>query len=126
MNTIRYNGQNVYTTSNMETSFDDLDKARKKPANIIDAYFMKVDGDRNVVRQDFDKKAVLKNNQGLHVLVNCESEGQAAVTISGLNRITGFLIDNSVLGKDLSVLKGREVTSYNSGMVLLGIGIKNK
>ena len=39
MNTIRYNEQNVYTTSNMETSFDDLDKARKKPATIKEAYF---------------------------------------------------------------------------------------
>src|SRR3989344_4495718 len=113
METLQYNGQNVYTNSLNRATVQDLMEAKTKSVKIREVYFFEVDGDKTVVRTDFDKARVLKENRGLQVLVDFKGLGTAGVSIGGLNRICSFLSDTQSLGSDLNVLKGREVTSYN-------------
>jgi len=56
--------------------------------------------------------------------VKSQFGGQASVAIAGLDRITQFLYDTESIGKDLSALRGRKVTEYNTGIELLGIGVR--
>ena len=123
METLQYNGQNVYTNSLNRATVQDLMEAKTKSVKIREVYFFEVDGDKTVVRTDFDKARVLKENRGLQVLVDFKGLGTAGVSIGGLNRICSFLSDTQSLGSDLNVLKGREVTSYNRGRELIGIGV---
>ena len=123
METLQYNGQNVYTNSLNRATVQDLERAKVEPAKVREAYFFEVDGDRTVVKTGFDKAKVLKENSGLHVLVGLKSYDTAGVSIAGLDRICAFLADTQSLGSDLSVLNGREVTSYSRGMELVGIGV---
>lgn len=123
MDVIEYNGQRVYTASNRNTTVSDLARASAVSMIIDDAYFFKLDGDRNTDRLPlFDRKEVENLNSGLMVQVN-EGSVIASVPIAGLDNIVGFILDTGTLGQDLSTLKGREVTAYSAYPTLLGIGI---
>lgn len=123
METLQYNKQNVYTGSLNRATVQDLKIAEVEPAKIREAYFFEIDEDRMIVKTSFDKDKVLKDVRGLQVLVDFKSSGTARISIAGLDRICSFLADTRSLGSDLSVLNGREVTSYNKGIELIGIGV---
>lgn len=125
METLQYNGQNVYTYSTKRFTQEDLQRAKTGLGTIVDAYFFQIGLDRVVERVDFDRAKIEAQLVGLMVDVKSQFEGQASVAIAGLDRITQFLCDTASIGKDLSVLKGRKVTEYNAGRQLLGIGVKN-
>ena len=122
METIQYNGQNVYTDCNNRVTLQDLELAEREPATIRNAYFFELECGVPV-KTNFNKERVTKMNRGLEVSIDLEKCGVAEIEIIGLDRICSFLADTQSLGSDLSVLKGQEVTSYNSGMKLIGIGV---
>lgn len=126
METLKYDDKIVYTQSNTETVEADLKAAKKGLGVITDAYFFEVDSDRIMRKIDFDKKKIEMNNSGLNVEVRRKGAGTASVSISGLERITNFLIDNGVLGKDLVHLRCKDVITYERGIHLLGIGMYTK
>lgn len=99
---------------------------RTKPTTvpIIDAYFFTLSPERDIVKEDFDKNKVSKADMGLMIDVKAPF-GEAGLSISGLDEIVSFLVNTGTLGKDLSVLQGREVTAYLLGKSLYGIGIES-
>lgn len=123
METLNYQGQRVYTHSTNRAIVKDLQRARTGLGTILDAYFFKIGPDRTTERAEFDRAQIEAQKVGLMVDVKSESGGQASVAIAGLDRITEFFYDTGSLGKDLSVLKGRKVTEYNTGPQILGIGV---
>ena len=126
METLQYQGQNVYTNSINRVTEENLQKARQSEGRILDAYFFQIGPDRIVERVEFDREKIEASRVGLMVDVKSQDGSQASVAIAGLDRITQFLYDTASLGKDLSTLKRREVTEYNAGIELLGIGISLK
>lgn len=124
MNTLQYNGENVYTHSTNRVAPTELARARTGVGSILDAYFFQIGPDRIVEKVEFDRSRIEAQQVGLMVDVKSQFGGQASVAVAGLDRITQFLYDTASVGKDLSTLKGREVTEYKAGMQLLGIGIK--
>ena len=125
MEVIEYNGKRVYTNLLNSATKEDLKKAKTENGSITDVYFFQLTGDRLVERIDFDRKKIENLNSGLHVEVNLSGWGVASVSIAGLDNIVKFLCDATSLGKDLSVLSGRKVKTYSSGMQLLGIELEN-
>ncbi len=124
MENLQYDGENVYTQSTNRVTPTELAGARTGVGSILDAYFFQIGPDRIVERVEFDRSRVEAQQVGLMVDVKSQFGGQASVAVAGLDRITQFLYDTASLGKDLSTLKGREVTEYNAGLQLLGIGVK--
>lgn len=117
-----YNGRKIYTSSHNEATVADLEKAKLGFGVIEDAYFFRLTPGRFVERVEFDIGAVERQNSGLMVNVRGRL-GVASVSIAGLERITGFLVDSNAFGKDLSTLKGRPVLEFYRGISLLGIGL---
>ncbi|MDP3917089.1 MAG: hypothetical protein Q8Q42_02260 [Nanoarchaeota archaeon] len=124
MENLQYNGENVYTHSTNRVTPTELARARTGVGSILDAYFFQIGPDRSVERVEFDRSRIEAQQVGLMVDVKSQFGGQASVAVAGLDRITQFLYDTASAEKDLSALKGREVTEYNAGMKLLGIGIR--
>jgi len=60
------------------------------------------------------------------LMIEARTSGEVAnLSITGLERITSFIHDTGVLGKDLSSLKGKNVSSYVAGGIhLIGIGVE--
>ncbi|MDO8656040.1 MAG: hypothetical protein Q7K45_02270 [Nanoarchaeota archaeon] len=120
METIRYNGRNVYTPS--ETTKIDLENSQIRTEYIEDAYFSTTDKDRMVNKVDFNRQKIDADQSGLIARVNGRT-GSSSVSIVGLDRIVGFMVDSECLGRDLSTLKGKPVITYSRGVYLLGISI---
>lgn len=128
MEVVEYKGQNVYTSSLNRAGRSNLEaEGTKVETGIIeDAYFFTLSPDRHVERVDrrgFSRRKIESGQQDLMVDVKYDGWGTASVPIAGLERIASFMCDMNVLGRDLSELKGRKVTTYNRGIELLGIGI---
>src|SRR3989344_8467431 len=105
MEVIKYQGRNVYTSSNSETTQRDLASSEARTVVVEDAYFFELDGERMPRKIDFDRDKIDKLNSGLNVEVKEGSE-IGAVSIVGLERIVSFMCDLGCIGKDLSTLKG--------------------
>ena len=125
MKTIRYQGQNVYTSAQNVVKPQELESATVRPGRIVDAYLFQLTSDRLVGRTPFNRELVEKFNQGLYVEVKVKNFGEASVAIAGLDRILEFLEETESMG-ELTSLKGREVKTYSSGMQLLGIAVDPK
>lgn len=123
MEVIQYNGKNVYTNSLNRVTEKELNKAKVEIGTIAAVYFFQLSPDRFTERVDFDEQKIKRQQSGLNVDVNLPRWGTASVSIAGLDGIVKFLCDSACLGKDLSVLTGRKVNTYNSGMQLLGIEV---
>lgn len=117
METIKYNGENVYTQSSRNVRKEDLVGAIKREGSISEAYFFELyrddkSGFRHAKRVGFDRAKIKTEKSGLCVVVQ-NPFGDASLYIAGLDRIVGFLCDSEALG-DLSVLKGKKVTIYDT------------
>ena len=124
MITLKYKGTNIYTQANKAVTTQALTRAEVGIGTICDAYLFSIGPERQVKRAAFDRAKIEACKIGLMVDVQSQIAGKASVAIAGLDSITQFLYDTAVIGRDLSTLKGREVTEYYAGPMLLGIGIK--
>ncbi|MFA5856434.1 MAG: hypothetical protein WC867_03685 [Candidatus Pacearchaeota archaeon] len=118
-----YQNRMLYTSSINQPSEKDLDKSYKGKAKIEDAYFFEKIENGKIVRRYFDKDKITshESNNGLNISVLSEKAGFSCLTITGLESICSFLSETNCLGRDLSFLRGKEVTMYSDGIRLFGL-----
>lgn len=125
MKIIDYNGQQVYTPSNHDTTAEYLDKSQTSIATIVDAYFFKLDGDRNILRTGYDRETIDKLNSGLMVQIKKKNGEQAGLSIGTSENIERFLNETQTEAAKPETLIGKKVTEYTYGsMMVVGIGIE--
>ncbi|TAL51486.1 MAG: hypothetical protein EPN86_06570 [Nanoarchaeota archaeon] len=122
MNTV-YEGDKIVYIQSYGTDRH-IKRTKATTAPVTDAYFFTLSPERDIVKEDFDKSKVSKADMGLMIEVSVPF-GEAGLSIAGQEDIVSFLVNTGTLGKDLSVLQGREVTAYVLGKSLYGIGIES-
>lgn len=119
MERIPYNNQKVYTQSSIDITKKDLSKTNSEEVEVKNAYFFKIDGDRQVEEVPFNFSAIKRNKSGLMIDIP-----GASISIAGLERICSLLCDTGANIRNLNPLKGKKVTKYWDGILVYGIGIK--
>ena len=117
MGKIIYKGKNVYVNSNEQIKPTSLRNAQTARYKIEGLHFFPTN--REKIGSGLDKA------QYRLAIEVTGKKGNANISIQGLDDIVNFLVDQDLIGKDFSSIKGRRVTVYNSKDTLLGISFDN-
>jgi hypothetical protein len=120
---VDYKKRKVYTEYNKRDALKKLEFAEEIPAKILDFYFVERGSD-SMQRAKFDLKAIRQKRQGLSISIKDEIY-HSNLTLVGLDNILGFLTETQSL-ENISELKGKEVTKYNTCYPRGVIGISFK